>query len=99
MLMENRSKLEALARELLTKEMLQYCQVEEILGKRPGGPEDDPGEVDCSKKASENGIAGHDPETAADIESTEKSGLSATELAELEAAAERLRQSRNVSDN
>jgi cell division protease FtsH len=99
MLMENRSKLEALARELLTKEMLQYCQVEEILGKRPGGPEDGSGEVDCSKKASENGIAAHDPETPADIESTEKSGLSATELAELEAAAERLRQSRNVSDN
>ncbi|ABB22968.1 ATP-dependent zinc metalloprotease FtsH [Pelodictyon luteolum] len=99
MLKEHRSKLEALARELLTKEMLQYCQIEEILGKRPGGQEEDSGEVDCSKKSAENGMVAHEPETTADAESTEKVGLSATELAELEAAAERLRQSRNVSDN
>lgn len=37
LLMENRDKLETLARELLQKEVLQYCQIEEILGKRPAG--------------------------------------------------------------
>jgi cell division protease FtsH len=33
----NREKLEKLASELLLKEMLQYPQIEEILGKRPEG--------------------------------------------------------------
>lgn len=37
LLTENRDKLETLARELLQKEVLQYCQIEEILGKRPAG--------------------------------------------------------------
>ncbi|MBV5304761.1 MAG: ATP-dependent zinc metalloprotease FtsH [Chlorobium sp.] len=36
-LTENREKLEKLASELLLKEMLQYPQIEEILGKRPEG--------------------------------------------------------------
>ena len=37
LLTENREKLEQLASELLLKEMLQYPQIEEILGKRPEG--------------------------------------------------------------
>ncbi len=37
MLTLNRHKLERLAEELLLKEMLQYSQIEEILGKRPEG--------------------------------------------------------------
>ena len=37
LLTENRDKLEKLASELLLKEMLQYPQIEEILGKRPEG--------------------------------------------------------------
>ncbi len=37
LLTQNREKLEKLARELLLKEMLQYSQIEEILGKRPEG--------------------------------------------------------------
>jgi cell division protease FtsH len=37
LLTENREKLEKLASELLLKEMLQYPQIEEILGKRPEG--------------------------------------------------------------
>jgi cell division protease FtsH len=36
-LTENREKLEKLASELLLKEMLQYPQIEEILGERPEG--------------------------------------------------------------
>jgi len=48
LLQENRDKLEQLTGELLAKEMLQYCQIEEILGKRPGG-EHSEHEVDCSK--------------------------------------------------
>jgi len=37
LLTQNRHKLEQLASELLLKEMLQYSQIEEILGKRPEG--------------------------------------------------------------
>ena len=48
LLTTNRDKLEALAKELLGKEMLQYCQIEEILGKRPEGSYPSHLHTDCS---------------------------------------------------
>lgn len=92
MLTENRDKLEQLAGELLKKEMLQYAQIEEILGKRPPGlfpvqtdeetvvVEENPS-VDSSAGA-ENGIS-----------------LSEKEQSELEEAVARIQQSRNQNES
>ncbi|TCD48266.1 ATP-dependent zinc metalloprotease FtsH [Chlorobium sp. N1] len=99
MLRENRQKLEELAQALLSKEMLHYCQVEEILGKRPAGEDDGTEGVDCSKRGEANGAMNVSEETEPESGTQDGEGMSPTELAELEAAAERLRQSRNVSDN
>jgi cell division protease FtsH len=97
LLTQNREKLEKLASELLLKEMLQYNQIEEILGKRPEGlfpvqlaeglePESD----------DENS----DNEIAAGTAAKNGSGrLSDREQAELEAAVARLKEARNIPEN
>ncbi len=84
LLTENREKLEMLASELLLKEMLQYPQIEEILGKRPEGlfP------VHIEEDSTENPTI-HD--------NTEQ--LTEREQAELEEAVARLRQERKISEN
>jgi len=93
LLQENRDKLEQLAGELLAKEMLQYCQIEEILGKRPGG-EHSEHEVDCSKKPEEA-----KPEIPVAESNGEDPEISEAEMQELQAAAERLKESRKASEN
>lgn len=84
LLTTNRDKLEALAKELLGKEMLQYCQIEEILGKRPEGSYLSHLHTDCSG----NGAVHESPEEQ------EKSDMSETERQELEAAVARLKEKR-----
>jgi cell division protease FtsH len=84
LLTTNRDKLEALAKELLGKEMLQYCQIEEILGKRPEGSYPSHLHTDCSG----NGAVHESPEEQ------EKSDMSKTERQELEAAVARLKEKR-----
>jgi cell division protease FtsH len=83
----NREKLEKLASELLRKEMLQYTQIEEILGKRPEGlfPVQ-PEEEYTPENETENF-----PATSSQ-NNTEQ--LSQKEQAELEEAVARLRDGR-----
>lgn len=87
----NREKLEKLASELLLKEMLQYPQIEEILGKRPEGlfpvqPEEE--------SAPENGT-----ESFRSSALQNNSGqLSDKEQAELEEAVARLRGERKAEE-
>jgi cell division protease FtsH len=91
LLTQNREKLEKLASELLLKEMLQYSQIEEILGKRPEGlfpvqPEED-----------------DSPENDTDVSSITTSPkntdkLSEEEQAELEEAVARLREVRKIPE-
>ncbi len=87
----NREKLEKLAGELLLKEMLQYPQIEEILGKRPEGlfpvqPEEE--------FAPENGT-----ESSRSSALQNNSGqLSDKEQAELEEAVARLRGERKAEE-
>ena len=83
----NREKLEKLASELLLKEMLQYTQIEEILGKRPEGlfpvqPEEE-----------------YLPESDQEISPNKSDQLSLKEQAELEEAVARLREVRNIPEN
>lgn len=87
----NREKLEKLASELLLKEMLQYPQIEEILGKRPEGlfpvqPEEE--------FAPENGT-----ESSRSSALQNNSGqFSDKEQAELEEAVARLRGERKAEE-
>ena len=84
----NREKLEKLASELLLKEMLQYAQIEEILGKRPEGL--------FPVQAEEE----YSPEQEQSAASQNKSDqLSQTEQAELEEAVARLREVRSIPEN
>jgi len=90
MLTLNREKLEKLAGELLLKEMLQYPQIEEILGKRPEGLfpvhiEEEPPEDSESSLLS----AAH----------ATNDKLSDSEQAELEEAVARLKEVRNIPEN
>ncbi len=101
MLSDNRDHLETLARELLAKEIVQYCQIEEILGKRPAGKFSEHLTHEC-----QNGVevkpadSTTEPTTAAPPqENPDATTLSDKELEELEAAVQRLRQSRNLSSN
>ena len=88
----NREKLEKLASELLLKEMLQYSQIEEILGKRPEGlfpvqPEEEPlpeGEAESFLQAGSQ---------------KNSDQLSQREQAELEEAVARLREGRKIAEN
>ena len=84
LLTANRDKLEKLASELLLKEMLQYAQIEEILGKRPEGlfpvqAEEESSPESDQQIASQNGT----------------DQLSQQEQAELEEAVAKLREERN----
>ncbi|ABL66662.1 ATP-dependent zinc metalloprotease FtsH [Chlorobium phaeobacteroides] len=93
MLTANREKLERLATELLAREMLQYCQIEEILGKRPPGLYQEHLEDPCSPVKSALNDAGNIP--AAPIEGA----LGEKERMDLEAAVARLRQEREKQEN
>jgi cell division protease FtsH len=102
LLSENRDKLEAIARELLAKEIMQYCQIEEILGKRPTDKFSEHLGHDCH-----NGVDHHVADVieagdeAAPAAAAEPDGSSVQdeERLALEAAVERLRQSRDLSAN
>lgn len=101
LLAEHRDKLERLASELLQKEMLQQSQIEEILGKRPGGnlfpsSYDDVEEVEvdaapsvtCEAAVVENGTA-----VSATTDKA-KSQLSPCEQKALEEAVARIQRAR-----
>ncbi|MEE9904191.1 ATP-dependent zinc metalloprotease FtsH [Chlorobium sp.] len=89
LLTTNRDRLETLAKELLSKEMLQYCQIEEILGKRPEGkyPVHLHTECDGSETVAEK------QDVAA-----EQNGMSQEELIELEAAVAKLKETREKGE-
>ncbi|MBC8524340.1 MAG: AAA family ATPase, partial [Chlorobium phaeobacteroides] len=89
-LTENHDKLEMLAQELLKNEVLHYCKIEEILGRRPGASDDDAMSEECGKKAA-------DRETGPD--SNGKTPVDEEELKNLEAAVEKIRQSKNAEEN
>ncbi len=80
----NRDKLEALARELLAKEMLQYCQIEEILGKRPEGGFPAHLHTECNGNGTRQEAA-EEPDIPV---------ISSEERLELEAAVARLKENR-----
>jgi len=97
LLTRNREKLEKLATELLLKEMLQYNQIEEILGKRAEGLFPAHADADLQPEIDEES-------TESDITPKESNPngaapLSDTEQAELEAAVARLKEVRNLSEN
>ncbi|NTU96292.1 MAG: ATP-dependent zinc metalloprotease FtsH [Chlorobiaceae bacterium] len=95
LLTENRDKLERLACELLRREMLQYAQIEEILGKRPPGLF--PAQVDEEPAADENSPS---MEITLATENTENGmNLSEKEKAELEEAVARIRESRTQTES
>jgi len=98
MLSENREQLETLAKELLSKEIVQYCRIEEILGKRPAGKFSE--HLECQNNI-ELPAADATAEPATDTPQTkpESATLSDRELEELEAAVQRLKESRNLSSN
>ena len=91
-LSKNRDKLEQLAQELLEKEILQYCRIEEILGKRPKGSAPHPHSIseECGEQATEEDKtpANNGSETIDD-----------QELRSLEAAVERIRQNKNSGES
>ena len=92
LLTQNRNKLEQLASELLLKEMLQYPQIEEILGKRPEGL--------FPVHVEEEFMMENEEESAKNLTvpaNTEQ--LTNKERTELEDAVARLRQERNISGN
>ncbi|TLU56893.1 MAG: ATP-dependent zinc metalloprotease FtsH [Chlorobium sp.] len=96
LLTENREKLEKLASELLLKEMLQYPQIEEILGKRPKGlfP------VHIEEELVEDLVLENEEQTIenqADPNNSEQ--LTDNERKELEEAVARLRQTRQNAEN
>ncbi|MEI7933866.1 MAG: ATP-dependent zinc metalloprotease FtsH [Chlorobiaceae bacterium] len=92
LLTQNRQKLEQLAGELLLKEMLQYSQIEEILGKRPEGLfpvriEEDLLLVNEDEKQEKSAVQSN-------LEQ-----LTDKEQAELEEAVARLKQGRTIQEN
>ncbi|NTW70101.1 MAG: ATP-dependent zinc metalloprotease FtsH [Chlorobiaceae bacterium] len=97
LLTQNREKLEKLASELLLKEMLQYNQIEAILGKRPEGLfpvhiEEDT-LLDIDEERAEKEIEPKESVTNGSVP------LSDNEQAELEAAVARLKEARNTQEN
>ena len=99
MLTEHRDKLERIARELLSKEILQYCQIEEILGKRSADKFSEHLSHDCGN--------GREPQGHVAVEATEpppapvagERAMDDNERRALEEAVERLRQSRDIASN
>ena len=88
LLTANRDKLEKLASELLLKEMLQYAQIEEILGKRPEGLFPVQAEEDSSPESDQQIASQNDTDQ-----------LSQQEQVELEEAVAKLREERNRPEN
>ncbi len=88
----NREKLEQLANELLLKEMLQYVQIEEILGKRPEG-------LFPVHVEEENLTENEGKNNGSSFDQANIDQLSDTEQAELEEAVARLREVRNIPEN
>lgn len=88
-LTDNRGKLEMLAQELLDKEVLHYCKIEEILGKRPAGDSFHNLTHDCGDKEVnvEEQPAGNGKQSVEEERRT------------LEAAVEKIRQSKNSEEN
>ncbi len=89
-LSKNRDKLETLAQELLDKEIIQYGRIEEILGKRPEGSMTYSSHEECGEVTL-------DPE-----ETSGNNGLQTVdedELRTLEAAVEKIRQSKQSGEN
>ena len=99
MLTMYRDKLETIARELLAKEILQYCRIEEILGKRPADKFSEHLAHNCSNGREPNTLHPEEPAGAAANDNPPESTMSDAERMELEDAVERLRQSRNLSSN
>ena len=99
MLTEHRDKLETIARELLSKEILQYCQIEEILGKRTADKFSEHLAHNCvnGTEVKETQVAETGESTATELP---PAGSEADdELRQLEEAVERLRQTRDLSSN
>ena len=88
----NREKLEKLANELLLKEMLQYAQIEEILGKRPASLFPVHIEEETADDSNENG-------SGSTVAQGKTGQLSEKEQAELEEAVARLREERKIPEN
>jgi len=99
MLLDNRDHLETLARELLSKEIVQYCRIEEILGKRPADKFSEHLAHDCHNGVDMASSLHAEPEEAATISGSGQDDQTSQERKELEDAVERLRQSRNLSPN
>ncbi len=90
-LTENRDNLEQLAQELLEKEVLHYCRIEEILGKRPAGNTFHGITHDCTGDVTDNG----------QDEKPEKNGkpvVDEDELRSLEAAVKKIKQTKNSGE-
>ncbi len=91
-LTKNRDRLEALAQELLRKEVVQYCQIEEILGKRPAG--NGPEHID--RECDEHVVQAEATDSPAEKQSNEDP-VSKEERLKLEAAVEEIRKKRDSS--
>jgi cell division protease FtsH len=102
MLAENRDKLEQIASELLAKEVLNYCQIEEILGKRTSGKFSEHLNHDCH-----NGLDRFREEVEPaefdgnenDVNAEQEEKIPDDERAALEAAVDRLRLSRERTES
>jgi cell division protease FtsH len=92
LLIVNREKLEKLASELLLKEMLQYPQIEEILGKRAEGLFPVQAEEEYSPENGQESSSAMAPRNNTDQ-------LSQQEQVELEEAVARLRVGRSLPEN
>ena len=86
----HRDKLEKLAQELLDKEVLHYCKIEEILGKRPEGSMTHDMSKECGEKET-------DTEETPGKNGTQT--VNEEELRTLEAAVEKIRQSKSPGES
>lgn len=85
----NRDKLETLAQELLDKEVLHYRRIEEILGKRPEGSSPHNMSEECGENVAEPG----------ETPGNNGAQVDEAELRSLEAAVEKIRQSKNSGES
>ena len=89
-LTDNRDKLEMLAQELLDKEVLHYRKIEEILGKRPAGDS-------YHSMTNEHGDSVEDVEEPSGQNG--KQTVDEDELRTLEAAVEKIKQSKQSGES
>ena len=89
-LTDNRDKLEMLAQELLDKEVLHYRKIEEILGKRPAGDS-------YHSMTNEHGDSVEDVEEQSGQNG--KQTVDEDELRTLEAAVEKIKQSKQSGES